>query len=127
MSTVISGPRCNRRVSCSPSPSNDRSESDLVVNPRDPYNMVGASGQACERCKGGNFWQVIAEGCYAGGRGAATVLAFEAYLHRWLKTYEKCVDLFLAPSEFVKQTLIENGWDGAQIRVLPHFQHSRSS
>jgi hypothetical protein len=43
MSTVISGPRCNRRVSCSPSPSNDRSESDLVANPTNPYNMVGAS------------------------------------------------------------------------------------
>ncbi len=86
------------------------------------YNMVGASGQTCERCKGGGFWNVVAEGCYAGGRGAATVLAFEAYLHRWLKTYEKCVDLFLAPSEFVKQKLIENGWDGTQIQVLPHFQ-----
>ncbi len=43
MPTVISGPRCNRRVTCSPSPSNDRSESDLVANPLDPYNLVGAS------------------------------------------------------------------------------------
>jgi hypothetical protein len=43
MSSVINGPRCNRRVSCSPSTSNDRSESDLVANPRDPYNIVGAS------------------------------------------------------------------------------------
>ena len=50
------------------------------------------------------------------------MLAAEAYFHSWLATYEKCVDLILAPSWFVKQKLMENGWDGAGIQVLPHFQ-----
>ncbi len=85
------------------------------------YNMVSA-GQACERCKGGKFFNVVREGCYAGGRGPSAVLAAEAYLHSWLATYKKCVDLILAPSCFVKQKLMENGWDGAGIEVLPHFQ-----
>ena len=85
------------------------------------YNMV-AKGQACERCKGGKFWHVLTEGCYDGPRGSKLVLAAEAYIHRWLHTYEKCVDCFLAPSEFVKDKLIENGWDGKKIEVLPHFQ-----
>jgi hypothetical protein len=35
--------RCNRRVTCSPDPHNDRSESAVVVNPLDSYNIVGAS------------------------------------------------------------------------------------
>jgi hypothetical protein len=43
MPTVIAGPRCNRRVSCSVSPSNDRSESALAINPTDPYHLVAAS------------------------------------------------------------------------------------
>jgi hypothetical protein len=43
MPPVIIGPRCNRRVTCSPDPHNDRSESALVVNPNNPYNLVGAS------------------------------------------------------------------------------------
>jgi glycosyltransferase involved in cell wall biosynthesis len=85
------------------------------------YNMVSA-GQACERCKGGKFWNVVGGGCYAGGRAAATVLAAEAYLHSRLGTYENCVDLILAPSRFVKQKLMENGWAGSGIQVLPHFQ-----
>ena len=85
------------------------------------YNMVSA-GQACERCKGGKFLNVVREGCYGGGRGASAVLAAEAYFHSWLGTYEKCVDQILAPSWFVKQKLMENGWDGAGIQVLPHFQ-----
>ncbi|MBF6571330.1 MAG: exo-alpha-sialidase [Candidatus Binataceae bacterium] len=43
MATVILGPRCNRRVTCDASPSNDRAESALAANPLDSYNMVGAS------------------------------------------------------------------------------------
>jgi glycosyltransferase involved in cell wall biosynthesis len=85
------------------------------------YNMV-SRGHACERCKGGKFFNVVREGCYAGGVAASAVLATEAYLHSWLGTYEKCVDMILAPSWFVKQKLMENGWDGAGIQVLPHFQ-----
>jgi glycosyltransferase involved in cell wall biosynthesis len=85
------------------------------------YNMV-SKGQACERCRNGKFWHVISEGCYAGRLGSSLVLAAEAYVHKWLHTYEKCVDCFLAPSEFVKHKLAENGWDVSKIEVLPHFQ-----
>ncbi len=88
------------------------------------YNLISSSGDACERCKGGKFWNVVREGCYPGGFGPSTVLAAEAYFHRWISTYEKCVDLLLAPSEFAKQKLIENGgWSPARIELLPHFQN----
>ena len=43
MSTVINGPRVNRRVTCDSNPENARSESDIAVNPLNPYNMVGSS------------------------------------------------------------------------------------
>ena len=84
------------------------------------YNMV-AKGHACERCRGGQFWRVISEGCYSGPVGSGIVLAAEAYAHRWLNTYEKCVDRFLAPSRFVKNKLVENGWTASRIDVLPIF------
>src|SRR5438132_4871723 len=86
------------------------------------YNMVSSSGDACERCKGGQFYNAVRERCYAGGTAASVVLAAEAYVHRWLSTYEKCVDVILAPSDFVKQKLLENGWTRSRIEVLPHFQ-----
>jgi glycosyltransferase involved in cell wall biosynthesis len=85
------------------------------------YNMV-AKGHACERCSGGQFWRVISEGCYPGPRGTAVVLAAEAYFHKWLHTYQKCIDCFLAPSQFVKDKLVERGWDAKRVEVLPHFQ-----
>jgi hypothetical protein len=43
MLPILIGTRCNRRVTCDSDPNNDRSESELVVNPLDPYNLVGAS------------------------------------------------------------------------------------
>ena len=50
------------------------------------------------------------------------MLAAEAYVHRWLKTYSTCVDLLLAPTEFVRDKMVENGWDSGKIKVLAHFQ-----
>jgi glycosyltransferase involved in cell wall biosynthesis len=85
------------------------------------YNLV-SKGNVCERCRGGKFRHMLSEGCYAGPRGAAALLTAEAYLHKWLSTYESCVDQFLAPSRFVKTKLIEHGWDASRIEVLPHFQ-----
>ncbi|MCU1296792.1 MAG: glycosyl transferase, group 1 [Acidobacteriaceae bacterium] len=43
-------------------------------------------------------------------------------MHSWLRTYETCVDQFLAPSQFVREKLIKNSWDASRIQVLPHFQ-----
>ena len=85
------------------------------------YNFV-ADGHPCELCSHGAFHNVVTKGCYAGPRSSAVVLAAEAYLHKWLRTYERCVDVFLAPSEFVRNKLIGAGFPAQRIEVLPHFQ-----
>jgi glycosyltransferase involved in cell wall biosynthesis len=85
------------------------------------YNFV-AHDRSCERCSHGAFHHAVTEGCYSGPRSGALVLAAEAYLHRWLRTYEHCVDMFLAPSEFVRSKLIASGFSEKKIEVLPHFQ-----
>jgi glycosyltransferase involved in cell wall biosynthesis len=85
------------------------------------YNLV-SRGEPCERCVQGAFRHVVTEGCYAGGRAASAVLAAEAYVHRWWKTYATCVDLLLAPTRFVRDKMVANGWDPRAVEVLPHFQ-----
>ena len=89
------------------------------------YNFV-AAGRSCEKCKGGAFWQVLRTRCYPGSTGARGTLAGEAYFHRRLGTYRKCVDLFLAPSRFVRDKFVEHGWSATGFEVLPHFQHVHS-
>jgi glycosyltransferase involved in cell wall biosynthesis len=85
------------------------------------YNLV-SHGTACERCRDGKFWNVVHEGCYSGGPARSAMLAAEAYFHQWIATYEKCLDLILAPSQFARDKLIENGWNRTRIEVLSHFQ-----
>jgi glycosyltransferase involved in cell wall biosynthesis len=84
------------------------------------YNLV-SHGETCEACKGGKFWHALQENCYP-GLGASMTLVAEAYVHKWVGTYRKCVDCFLAPSQFVRDKFIEHGWDPAKFHVLPHFQ-----
>src|SRR5271168_2184109 len=84
------------------------------------YNLV-LRGEACESCKGGEFWHAMKEKCYPGW-GARMTLVAEAYFHEWLGTYRKCVGCFLAPSQFVRDKFVEHGWDGGAFEVLPHFQ-----
>jgi len=84
------------------------------------YNLV-RQGEACEDCRAGAFWRVLGSNCYP-GLGARTALMAEAYAQRWLGTYGKCVDLFLAPSQFVRDKFAEHKWDTGKFRVLPHFQ-----
>ena len=84
------------------------------------YNMV-SGGESCEACKGGEFWHMMAVKCYP-GIGARLTLVAEAYVHRGLGTYTKCVDRFLAPSQFVRDKFVEHGWNAQKFDVLPHFQ-----
>ena len=84
------------------------------------YNFV-SGGECCEACKGGAFWHMAQRECYPGGDARAVLIA-EAYTHKWLGTYRKCVDLFLAPSEFVRDKFVEHGWDSNDFQILHHFQ-----
>jgi glycosyltransferase involved in cell wall biosynthesis len=84
------------------------------------YNLV-SRGEACEACKGGKYWHMLKEECYP-GLAARTTLIAEAYFHKRLDTYRKCVDRFLAPSQFVRDKFVEHGWDPEKFEVLPHFQ-----
>ena len=86
------------------------------------YNLV-SQGDACEACKGGKFWHALPSSCYPGISARMTLTA-EAYVHRWLDTYRKCVDLFLAPSQFVRNKFAEHGWDDDRFEVLQHFQET---
>ena len=90
------------------------------------YNMV-AKGRACERCQGGQFRHVLTEGCYAGPPGSAFLLMAEAYFHRWLGTYRKCVDHFLTPSRFAKKSWCRTDSTPRRSPVLPPFPEIASA
>lgn len=66
----------------------------------------------------GKFWRVLVEDSHSQPR----VVTAEAYLKNCWHTHSNCVDQFVAPSEFVKNKLVENGWNPDKILLLPHSQ-----
>jgi len=79
------------------------------------------SGQAvCEACAGGRYYHILLQGCRRGSRAASLVAGLGSYLDRWLGLPD-LVDLFIAPSQFLKAKMIQHGLDAEKLIVMPNF------
>lgn len=95
----------------------------IVMSVRDyklvcPNYLRMAHGRVCERCSGGRYLNAIAQRCHKNDLLASSIVAAEAYLHKWMRLYEK-VDMFVATSEFVRDVLLRMGLKG-DIEVVPN-------
>lgn len=87
------------------------------------YKMFNR-GKVCDKCLGGKYYNCFYNKCSNDSYSKSLILMFEAYLHRKiLKSYEQ-VDLFIAPSNFVKEIFIKGGFPENKIKVLNHFINS---
>lgn len=84
------------------------------------YSLV-TRGAVCERCKGHKYYQAVVQRCVKESRLKSALCAVEAYLHRAWGIYDKAVDVYIAPSRFLRQKMIEFGMDGERIVHLPNF------
>lgn len=74
-------------------------------------------GHVCEDCLGRLPWPGVVHGCYRGSRAATAPLALASAAHRLIDTWARCVDVFIAPSEFTRQKYVEAGWQPDKITV----------
>ncbi|EKE19800.1 MAG: Glycosyltransferase [uncultured bacterium] len=86
-----------------------------------PNHSLRLNGKPYRRCAEGKFYQCFLDKCVKNSYAKSFLASLEMYWHAWLGTYEKNIDLYVAPSEFVKKTLTAWGMDGDKIIVLPHF------
>lgn len=83
--------------------------------------MHNAQG-ICERCRGGKYYNCVRFRCIKNSRLKSFLGMIGMYLHhRVMRVYEKNVDLFIAPSQFMKKKAVEWGMDGRRIVVQPYF------
>lgn len=86
-----------------------------------PNHRLFANGSICEDCKGGKYYRAIIKKCSHGSALFGAALALECYLHRYLGLYNKYIDAFIAPSNFMKEKLVEHGMDARKVFILPNF------
>lgn len=89
-----------------------------LVNPN--YNLF-YQGKFYNRCLDGKYYQCFLDRCFKNSYFQSFLAMLEMYWHEFFGTYKKNIDLYIVPSEFVKNILIERGVDKDKIRVLPHF------
>ncbi|MEM6252982.1 MAG: glycosyltransferase family 4 protein [Cyanobacteria bacterium P01_D01_bin.156] len=77
--------------------------------------------QVCEDCVGRNPWRGMVRRCYRNSLPASTSLWQMLSFHRWRQTWEKDVDIFITPSHFAAQKLIEIGIPAEKLHVKPNF------
>ncbi len=83
------------------------------------------NGRICEDCLGKTPpWLGVWRACYHDSRAQTAVLATMLTLHHLLKTWLEQIDIYIAPSEFIREKFIEAGLPKDKIMVKPNFVYS---
>ncbi|MEJ2212151.1 MAG: glycosyltransferase [Anaerolineae bacterium] len=85
-----------------------------------PNSMFYSRGSICEACAGGRYHHIVLRRCRRGSRAASLVACLGSYVDRWLQLAD-CVDLFIAPSRFLKDKMVQHGLDAERLVVQPNF------
>lgn len=78
-------------------------------------------GFFCNRCVGTFPWRGLFQRCYHRSFLATAAIMWLIFFHQLRKTWQRDVDLFLAPSRFVKESYTKGGFPAERIFVKPHF------
>lgn len=86
-----------------------------------PNTFLFTNGKICNKCVGGSYYNCFKNNCMHNSRAKSFLAMLEAYLHRKiLKSYEQ-VDLFIAPSEYLKNIIVKSGIKEKKIKVITNF------
>jgi glycosyltransferase involved in cell wall biosynthesis len=85
-----------------------------------PNTSFLSHGRICERCrKIKYFWPPLIK-CKKNSLGASVMATIETTMHRLMRVND-LVDLFIAPSDFLRKKVIEYGFKEEKVVCLHHF------
>src|SRR3954453_15001333 len=84
-----------------------------------PNYRLFTDGAPCTRCLSGRYVEVVRHRCLEGSRWRSVAAAADAYAARARRLYDR-VDLFLAPSAFLRDRVVEGGLPAGRVRVVPN-------
>lgn len=82
--------------------------------------------EICEDCLTKGYSSCIKKRCVKGSLFASLIRVFSMKLHNLIKVYDD-VDMFVTPSEFLKNKLTENGFEKNKIVCIPTFTSSKTA
>jgi len=84
------------------------------------------AGKLCTDCLGKTPpWPGVLHACYHNSHLHTAVVATMLTLHRWLRTWQTKVDVFLCATNFYRDLFIQAGIPSEKIVVVPHFVQER--
>ena len=84
--------------------------------------LLYRDGHLCQECLGSKApWRSVVYGCYRSSRAASAVVTAMVGVHRGLRTWDKAVDVLVAPSRFIEDKLGELGLKTALVRRKPNL------
>lgn len=87
------------------------------------YKMLNNTG-VCEKCKGGNLFNVVKHRCVRDSLAASAIVMVESTVHRMLNTYQGKLDKVVVPSRFFMEKFIEWGWSRDKFAYIPNYVDS---
>jgi len=85
-----------------------------------PNYRLYAQGKVCQRCQGGRFYHAVGQRCFRNSLFRSFAAVAVAYVHKWLDIYDSNIHAYITPSRFVRDRLVENGFNPEKITVIPH-------
>ena len=87
-----------------------------------PNYQLFVDDKICYRCRGGKYYNCLKHKCFKKSFWQSFLATIEMYLHhKILKIYKKNIAYFIAPSEFMKNIVVNFGWDKNKIKVIYNF------
>lgn len=74
----------------------------------------------CRKCYGGKYLNCVSSKCHKGSFVGSALVTMEAYVHKWLKSYE-LLDKIIAPSHYIEEELLAAGIKREKVICLPNF------
>ncbi len=91
-----------------------------------PSYLMLNHGRVCEKCKANRFYYAAATKCHKDSYLASMVYGFETWLGVLLKKHDQ-VSYFISPSLFLRNKVMEFGWEGERVVHVRNFIDGRSA
>ena len=85
-----------------------------------PNYRMYTEGALCNRCQGGKYWNAVKHHCLTPTTAPNILAALEMGMTKFFQSYEKTVGMFICPSQFMRDKMVDWGEPAPKMSVVPN-------